>query len=140
VAALAAVPGASAAKPKKPPVVAVHPSAPIALAPKPIGPFVPTLTNLMSATDREVKERLGAPDMARREETSAMWTYVWSDCALMVFFKSPDGRTLRVSGASAGPRRRAQTNPTVDACLAQNHTRAPKQDEAAIDALLADPH
>ena len=86
-----------------------------------------------------MKARLGVPDIARREGASAMWTYAWPDCALLVYFKSPDGRTLRVSGASAGPRNRGQTTLSVDACIAQNHGRPREKDAEAIDALLASP-
>jgi hypothetical protein len=144
VAALAlAVPASSAfarprAKPKsaEPPPVA---AAPVRPAPPP-PPAHPTLATLVSASDEEVKSKLGTPDIARKEGASAMWTYSWRDCALLVFFKSPDGRTLRVSGASAGPRRRGQATPTVDACLAQHHASGDtKKDEGAIDALLAQP-
>ena len=89
-----------------------------------------------SADARPRKKKPAPPAPA----ASALWTYAWSDCALLVYFKSPDGRTLRVSGASAGPRRRGQATPTVDACIAQNHDK-PRDAKAseAIDALLANP-
>ena len=130
--------GTAAARPKKKPEPAPAP-APVIAAPAP-APLVPTLSTLMAKSEEEVKTSLGVPDIARKEGASAMWTYAWRDCALMVFFKSPDGRTLRVSGATAGPRRRNQAAPSVDACLAQNQGRPTQRDDAgAIDALLASP-
>jgi len=136
--------GAVSAKPKKPktpptPAAAAAAPAPPAKPPEPPKPVIPTLATLMSVPDAEVKTTLGVPDITHREEKSAMWTYTWQDCALMVFFKSDDGRVFRVSGATAGPRRRGQAAPGVDACLAENHDKPAKQDEAAIDALLGSP-
>jgi hypothetical protein len=139
VAALAMTAAAAEARPKKKPAPAPPPPPPVVAAPAP-APAAPTLATLMSASDEEVKARLGVPDIAREEGVSAMWTYAWPDCALMVFFKSPDGRNLRVSGATAGPRRRNQAPPTVDGCLARYHGHPPHRDDAgAIDALLAQP-
>jgi hypothetical protein len=141
--ALALGAGASVAKPKKPKTPPATAAAPASAAPskpvEPPKPVVPTLASLIATSDADVKVKLGVPDITHREEKSAMWTYAWPDCALMVFFKSEDGRVFRVSGAAAGPRRRAQQPPTVDACLAENHDKPPKQDEGAIDALLAAP-
>jgi hypothetical protein len=129
--------GADARPKKKKPESAPPP--PVIAAPAP-APAAPTLATLISASDEEVKTRLGVPDIARTEAGSAMWTYAWPDCALMVFFKSADGRDLRVSGATAGPRRRNQATPSVDACLAQNQGHPTQRDDAgAIDALLAAP-
>jgi hypothetical protein len=136
-----AVAAAAEARPKKKPAPAPPPPAAVVAAPAPApAPAAPTLASLMSASDDDVKARLGVPDIAREEGASAMWTYAWPDCALMVFFKSSDGRNLHVSGATAGPRRRNQTAPTVDACLAHYHGHPPHRDDAgAIDALLAPP-
>lgn len=136
--ALAAGDAAARPKPKPAPPPAPAPVVQAVPAPPP-RPLTPTLATLISASEDDVKARLGVPDIARREGTSALWTYAWPDCALMVFFRSPDGRTLRVSGATAGPRRRGQAAPTVDACLAQSRERAPAKDQDAIDALLAPP-
>jgi hypothetical protein len=130
------------ARPRKKKGKEVEPApAPLAVPAPPAPPAVPTLASLISASDADVKSKLGVPDVSRREGASAMWTYAWPDCALLVYFKSPDGRTLRVSGASAGPRRRGQTAPSVDACIAQNHTRASDTGKGsdAIDALLSSP-
>jgi hypothetical protein len=135
--------GHASARPKKKPPATPPAEAPVQTAPVPApppAPAVPSLATLISASDDDVKTKLGVPDIARREGASAMWTYAWPDCALMVFFRSPDGRTLRVSGASAGPRRRGQQAPTVDACIAGNRERAVQPDDGgAIDALLAAP-
>ena len=72
---------------------------------------------LAGSTPDEVKARLGEPAVANEEGKGAFWTYRLEDCALMVFFKD-EGAGLKVSGVSAGPRRRADAAPDVDSCIA----------------------
>ena len=128
------------ARPRKKKPAPPAPAAAPAPLPVPAAPLIPSLATLVSNSEDDVKAKLGVPDIARREGASALWTYAWPDCALLVYFKSPDGRTLRVSGASAGPRRRGQATPTVDACIAQNHDKPrDAKGSEAIDALLANP-
>ena len=74
---------------------------------------------LAALSEAQARARLGAPDIARSEGFGAMWTYRLPDCALFVFFRSAAGQPLRVSGASAGPRRRGQTPPSVETCIAE---------------------
>jgi len=74
---------------------------------------------LAALSEAQARARLGAPDIARSEGSGAMWTYRLPDCALFVFFRSAAGQPLRVSGASAGPRRRGQAPPSVEACIAE---------------------
>jgi hypothetical protein len=140
IAALALTAGEASARPKKKKTPEPAPAtAPLTVPAPPPPPAIPSLASLVSASEDQVKAKLGVPDIARREGASAMWTYAWPDCALLVYFKSPDGRTLRVSGASAGPRKRGQPVLSVDACIAQNHGRPRGEGAESIDALLAAP-
>jgi hypothetical protein len=77
---------------------------------------------LVGATTREVATRLGPPDVAHTEGKGAFWTYRLSDCALFVFFKD-EGRGLKVSGVSAGPRRHGQAAPAAEDCLSSAEQR-----------------
>ena len=72
---------------------------------------------LARATPDEVRAWLGEPMVANEEGKGAFWTYRLEDCALMVFFKD-EGSGLRVSSVAAGPRRRSDTPPDVDQCIA----------------------
>ena len=71
---------------------------------------------LVGLTPKELTARLGAPDVANGDGAGALWTYRLPDCAVLVFFEDK-GRGLRVAGAEAGPRRRGQPTPLLDACL-----------------------
>lgn len=83
------------------------------------GGRTPPFHGLLAADEMEVRSRLGAPDVARAEGAGAMWTYRLPDCALFVFFKSPQGQPLKVSGAASGPRVRGRTPPPVNECVAE---------------------
>jgi hypothetical protein len=83
-----------------------------------------TLAGLDGATEAETRTRIGAPDLARTEGLGALWTYRLENCALLVFFRSEGGGPRRLSGALSSPRRRGETPPTVDACLAEAAARA----------------
>jgi hypothetical protein len=77
------------------------------------GPSFP----LSRATPEEVTAWLGEPTVASDEGKGAFWTYRLEDCALRVFFKD-EGGGLKVSGVATGPRRRADTAPDAEACIA----------------------
>lgn len=68
-------------------------------------------------TEAELRQRLGEPAIARKEAAGAMWTYRLEPCALFIFLTRGEDQRFRVSGVSAGPRRRGQPNPSPDACL-----------------------
>jgi hypothetical protein len=72
---------------------------------------------LDNATQAQVRARFGEPDVARAEGAGAFWTYRLPDCALFVFFRK-EGKALRVSGLSSGPRRRGESAPEAGACMA----------------------
>ena len=130
LAALASPPGAAAARPRhKPPAAApapkaATPAAPEADAADPAAP-TPAFGGLAALSEAQARARLGPPDIARSEGSGAMWTYRLPDCALFVFFRSTGGQPLKVSGASAGPRRRGQTPLPVEACIAQARAGKP---------------
>ena len=90
-----------------------RPTAPAARAAPARAPSFP----LARATPEEVKAWLGEPTVANEEGKGAFWTYRLEDCALMVFFKD-EGSGLKVSGVATGPRRRAETAPDAEACIA----------------------
>jgi hypothetical protein len=81
-----------------------------------------TLKALLDRGEGDVRARLGEPDVARREDGGAMWTYRLPGCALYVFFRTAGREGLRVVGASTGPRRHGEVAPEVDACLAATGT------------------
>jgi hypothetical protein len=72
---------------------------------------------LAGQTPDEVKAWLGEPAVANEEGKGAFWTYRLEDCALMVFFKD-EGSGLHVTGVGTGPRRRADTAPDAESCIA----------------------
>jgi hypothetical protein len=72
---------------------------------------------LDNATQAQVRARFGEPHVARAEGAGAFWTYQLPDCALFVFFRK-DGKALRVSGLSSGPRRRGESAPEAATCMA----------------------
>ncbi len=109
------------------PVVAVaadrppraKPPAPVVAAPaEPVAPPPVTAATLLTASEADVRAKLGEPQIARRETGGAMWTYREEACALFVFFKLQGREGLRVSGAAAGPRRRGEAAVETDACIA----------------------
>ena len=77
-----------------------------------------TLQTLLDRPEADVRARLGEPDVARREDGGALWTYRLPACALFVYFRGAGREGLRVVGAATGPRRRGEVAPEVDACLA----------------------
>jgi hypothetical protein len=83
------------------------------------GEAVGGIQALENATQAQVRARFGEPDVARAEGAGAFWTYRLPDCALFVFFRK-DGKALRVSGLSAGPRRRGETTPETGVCMASS--------------------
>ena len=102
------------------PVPAESPRAAPRLEERPVdhaaeGPF----HGLLGVSDADARTRLGPPDLARAEGAGAMWTYRLPDCALFVFLRADPGQPLRVSGAASGPRRRGQSPPPVNQCLAE---------------------
>jgi len=99
---LATAQGALAAKPRATTVAAVEPTG---------------LQNLANATQAQVRAKFGEPDVSRAEGEGAFWTYQLPDCALFVFFRK-EAKVLRVSGLSAGPRRRGEATPETQDCLA----------------------
>jgi hypothetical protein len=84
------------------------------------------LKGLLGSSEAGVRTRLGEPDVARREDQGAMWTYRRPDCALYVYFRAAGREGLRVVGASTGPRRRGEPAPGVEACLAEPEAQAPR--------------
>ena len=74
------------------------------------------LQTLANATQAQVRAKFGDPDVARSEGDGAFWTYQLPDCALFVFFRK-EAKVLRVSGLSAGPRRRGEPAPETAECL-----------------------
>ena len=92
-----------------------------AQAQQPVGEPL-TLKALLEMDEGAVRARLGEPDVARREDGGAMWTYRLPGCALYVFFRTAGREGLRVVGASTGPRRHGEAAPDVDACLAVTGT------------------
>ena len=80
---------------------------------------MPAFGGLAALDEAEARSRLGPPDIARSEGAGAMWTYRLTDCALFVFFHSAAGQPLKVSGVSAGPRRRGQAPPPAETCIAE---------------------
>jgi hypothetical protein len=72
---------------------------------------------LAGLTPKELRAKLGEPDIANGEGAGALWTYRLPDCALLVFFEDK-GRGLKVAAAEAGPKRRGEPKPALDACLA----------------------
>jgi hypothetical protein len=99
------------------------------------------IAELFDRFEAQVRARLGAPDVARAEGAGGLWTYRFRGCALMVFFRREGGQVLRVSGFSAGPRRRGQATPTVDGCMAQalDAREDPSQADDPIQAILDAP-
>ena len=81
------------------------------------GGGAPSVPLLLGAGEAEARIRLGEPDVARREAGGAVWTYARPSCALFLYFR-PEGGRMRVTGAAAGPRRRGEAAPAVEACLA----------------------
>jgi hypothetical protein len=79
--------------------------------------------------------------VARDEGAGGLWTYRFRSCALIVFFKREGGQPLKVSGFSAGPRRRGQAAPSVDGCMAQSldAREDPSQADDPIQAILDAP-
>jgi hypothetical protein len=131
------------ARPKKAQPVLVQPPpwpAPVVIAaPAPLPP-PPTLRELTSAGETQVRDRLGAPDVARHEDAGAFWTYRYKTCALFIYFRAEDGQPLKVTGASTGPRRRGQAVLPVDACLTQFRDHDTVTDAAdPIQAILDQP-
>jgi hypothetical protein len=76
----------------------------------------PAPTPLNGLTPKELRTRLGEPDVANGEGAGALWTYRLPDCVVLVFFEDK-GRGLKVSGAEASPRKRGDAKPALDACL-----------------------
>jgi hypothetical protein len=145
VLALALASGPAWAKPKpRPAPAAAAPAAP-ARAPEPPKPRPPTSRELAQALEAQVRARLGAPDVAREEGAGGLWTYRFHSCALLVFFRREGGQPLKVSGFSAGPRRRGQAAPSVDGCMAQaleardDPAKADDPIQAILDAPSAPP-
>ena len=121
------------AKPAEPSILV--PAGPPPAPPPPPPPPAPTVRELTAANEAQVRARLGAPDVARREGAGAFWTYRFKSCALFVYFRAEDGQPLKVTGAAAGPRRRGQSTPKVEACLAQYRDRG--EVAAADDPIQA---
>jgi hypothetical protein len=76
----------------------------------------PSVPLLIGAGEAEARIRLGRPDIARREVGGAVWTYRRPGCVLFLYFRTTGGEP-RVVGAAAGPRRRGEAAPAVEACL-----------------------
>lgn len=118
--ALASAPlttAAQAVTPRPEITPATAPPPPVLPAPAPPARPAPPPNSLTGQSEVQVRARLGQPPVARREAGGALWTYATDACALMVFFRVQGREGLRVSGASAGPRRRGQPNPDTEACI-----------------------
>ena len=81
---------------------------------------------LVGDSEAEVRALLGEPHVAWREDKAAMWTYRGGACALYVYFRAAGREGMRVTGASAGPRRRGEPAPGLEACLADARAQAPR--------------
>ena len=82
---------------------------------------------LVGRSEAQLRAELGPPHVARREDRAAMWTYRTGSCALYVYLRAAGREGLQVTGASAGPRRRGEAAPGVDACLAEARAQAPRK-------------
>ena len=82
---------------------------------------------LSGKSEAEVRAELGTPSAARREDRSAMWTYRTGSCALYVYFRAAGREGLRVTGASAGPRRRGEAAPDLEGCVKEARAQAPRK-------------
>lgn len=72
---------------------------------------------LAGATPQQVQAKLGRPAIVRDEGNGALWTYRFTDCALMVGFVGPSA-SRRVTDIETGPRQAGQAVLSRDACLA----------------------
>ena len=99
-------------------------AAPAAAQPTDAAPAPPG--GLLGLSEAGVRTRLGEPDVARREDQGAMWTYQRPACALYVYFRAAGREGLRVVGASTGPRLRGEPASGVEACLAEPEAQAPR--------------
>jgi hypothetical protein len=72
---------------------------------------------LAGATPRQVEAQLGRPAIVRDEGNGALWTYRFSECALMVGFSGPSA-SRRVTDIETGPRQAGQAALSREACLA----------------------
>ena len=72
---------------------------------------------LAGATPRQVEAQLGRPAIVRDEGNGALWTYRFSECALMVGFSGPSA-SRRVTDIETGPRQAGQPALSREACLA----------------------
>jgi hypothetical protein len=83
-----------------------------------------TAASLTGLTDDAAREKLGAPDIARREAGGALWTYRKADCVLMVYL-ADKGQGLKVTGVSATAKKAGDPAPKVETCLAAAKAPAP---------------
>jgi hypothetical protein len=65
----------------------------------------------------EVRAELGEPDVSQQAGAGALWTYRFETCALMVAFHAATGQ-MRVFQVMSGARRRGETPPSAQQCLA----------------------
>ena len=73
---------------------------------------------LSGASPAQVQSQLGKPNLVRDEGQGALWTYRFSNCALLVGF-SGSASARRVSAVEAGPRLTGQPAPSREACIAE---------------------
>ena len=83
-----------------------------------------TAASLTGLTDDAAKEKLGAPDIARREAGGALWTYRKADCVLLVYL-ADKGQGLKVTGVSAAAKKAGDPAPKAETCLAAAKAPAP---------------
>lgn len=81
-----------------------------------------TQVGMLGASTGQIRAKLGAPDVAHNEGRGAFWTYRLPECALFVFFQD-EGKGLKVSGLSSGPRRRGQAQASTEDCLTAAESR-----------------
>jgi hypothetical protein len=73
---------------------------------------------LSGASPAQVQSQLGKPNLVRDEGQGALWTYRFSNCALLVGFTGASS-SRRVTAVEAGPRLTGQPAPSREACLAE---------------------
>lgn len=84
----------------------------------------------------DVRAELGEPDVSQQAGAGALWTYRFETCALMVAFHAAAGQ-LHVFQVMSGARRRGETPPSPQQCLAvgRDHYAGRKTSDPIGDRL-----
>lgn len=76
-----------------------------------------------AATMDAVVRNLGAADITRQDGAGTVLTYRLEHCGLLLIFAADARNVMRLSEASAGPRRANEAVPTLDQCVAEARAR-----------------